>query len=68
MMPDMNGWDILAKIRDKSAWKNIPVLFLTAKTDDTSKGLGTLTSDRDIAKTFDTTELYDIIEKVFMRR
>ena len=68
MMPDMNGWDVLAKLRNKSAWKNIPVLFLTAKTDDTSKGLGTLTSDGYITKPFDATDLYDIIEKVFMQR
>ena len=44
------------------------MLFLTAKTDDTSKGLGTLTSDGYITKPFDATDLYDIIEKVFMQR
>ena len=68
MMPGMNGWDVLAKLKNKSTWKDIPVVFLTAKTDKTSKGLGTLTSEAYITKPFDTVELKEIIEKVFKQR
>jgi len=65
MMPEMNGWDILAKLRSKQSWSKIPVIFLTAKTDDTSVGLGTLTSDGYITKPFKLEELKNKIEKFF---
>lgn len=64
MMPEMSGWDVLAKLRGESAWKHIPVIFLTAKDDDTSKGLGTLTSDDYITKPFEITDLKERIDKV----
>ena len=63
-MPEMSGWDVLAKLREESAWKNIPVLFLTAKDDDTSKGLGTITSNGFITKPFEITDLKEKIDKV----
>jgi len=68
MMPEINGWDVLAKLRRDSAWEKIPVIFLTAKTDDTSKGLGTLTSEGYITKPFEMTEIIETIEKFFERR
>ena len=64
MMPGMNGWDVLATLRGNLPWKHIPVVFLTAKTDDVSKGLGTITSDGYITKPFDISELKETIEKV----
>ena len=33
-MPDMNGFEACAKLRDNLAWKNIPVLFLTGYIDE----------------------------------
>jgi len=65
MMPEMNGWDVLAKLRSKQLWVDIPVIFLTAKTDDTSIGLGTLTSDGYITKPFKLEDLKYKIEKYF---
>ena len=68
MMPEMNGWDVLAKLRSEQSWVNIPVIFLTAKTDDTSVGLGTLTSDGYITKPFQLEDLINKIEKFFEER
>jgi len=68
MMPEMNGWDILAKLRSEEKWAKIPVIFLTAKTDDTSVGLGTLTSDGYITKPFQLEDLKNKIENFFEDR
>jgi DNA-binding response OmpR family regulator len=68
MMPGMNGWDVLATLRNNITWKEIPVIFLTAKTDDISKGLGTITSDGYITKPFDIAELKVIIKKILEER
>ena len=64
MMPEMSGWDVLARIRQNPAWSQIPVVFLTAKADETSKGLGNLTADGYVAKPFSFTELQEILSKV----
>jgi putative two-component system response regulator len=34
-MPEMNGIDALKKLKSYEAWKNIPVIFLTGRTDET---------------------------------
>jgi len=34
-MPEMNGIDALIKLKSCEAWKNIPVIFLTGRTDET---------------------------------
>ena len=44
------------------------MIFLTAKDDDASKGLGTLTSEGYITKPFDITYLEEAIKKIFIRR
>ncbi len=37
MMPEMNGFEVCKKLKSNSATKDIPVLFITALTDTTSK-------------------------------
>jgi len=39
-MPDMNGYDIIKKLKSNNKWKEIPVIFLTAKTDEDSEVMG----------------------------
>lgn len=34
LMPKMNGYEVCAKIRENESYKNIPVLFLTAKVSE----------------------------------
>ena len=34
MMPGIDGYEVCAKIRAKSRYKNVPILFLTAKTSE----------------------------------
>ena len=35
-MPDMNGFEVLERLRSDSEFKNLPVLMLTAESGDTS--------------------------------
>ena len=32
-MPEMSGWSVYDKIRDRVEWQHIPIIFLTARTD-----------------------------------
>lgn len=63
MMPEMTGWDVLAKLKNEKMWEQIPVIFLSAKDDDASVGLGTLTSEGYITKPFDISHLQQIVDK-----
>ena len=40
-MPDMTGFEAIVQLKEHSEWKNIPVIFLTGRNDDSvmSEGL-----------------------------
>lgn len=57
MMPHMDGWDTCAQIKNRKKTENIPLVFLTAKTDPVSKSMGRLASADYITKPFDMNDL-----------
>lgn len=65
MMPDMDGWDVLRRLREMS---DVPIVFLTARSDvkDIVRGLE-LGSDDYVTKPFDNDELIARI-KAHLRR
>jgi len=63
MMPEMSGWDVLAKLKEDPEWKKIPIFFLTAKTDDYSKEFGKISAQDYIEKPFKITDLKKRIDK-----
>ena len=67
MMPEMNGWDVFAKLKEHDIWRSVPVIFLTAKTDPYNKGFGTIAADAYIEKPFEITDLRETIEKTLSR-
>ena len=62
MMPELNGYDTLTEIRNDEKLKDLPVIFLTAKsqTVDKIKAME-LGADEYITKPFDVIELEDKI-------
>lgn len=53
MMPDINGWEILNKLKKNPKWKKIPVIFISSVADDTSKITANSIGDDFIEKPFD---------------
>lgn len=68
MMPEMDGWDVVAKIKTNKELAKIPIVYLTGKTDELSKGMGSLTSDDYIEKPFDPADLRARILMVATRK
>ena len=68
MMPGMDGFEVVAKIKADEKSKNIPIMFLTAKTDKLSQGIGKAMSVEYIEKPFDPADLKGRIEKIIKRR
>ncbi|MEM0467097.1 MAG: response regulator [Candidatus Thermoplasmatota archaeon] len=64
MMPEMNGWEVYKKLRKHESWKKIPVAFLTAKTDNFSRGFGKILGDAYIEKPFEIKDLKQRIDKL----
>lgn len=64
MMPDVSGWDVAAKLKENPKWKNIPIVFLTAKGDTMSIGMGGLAAEDYIVKPFDIKDLVIRVKKI----
>ena len=64
MMPKISGWDVAAKIKENPKWKNIPIVFLTAKGDTMSIGMGNMASEDYITKPFNIDDLKRRVERV----
>ena len=73
MMPGMNGFEVCGILRKNPAYKDMPVLFLTAKADQESINLGLeLGGDDYITKPFNGKELlvrvHHHLDRVFAKR
>lgn len=67
MMPAMDGWEVVAQLRKMQDVKDVPIVFLTGKTDDLSKSMGSIASEDYIEKPFKPEDLRDRIRKVLER-
>lgn len=63
MMPEMSGWEVFNRIKENSSWKNIPIIFLTARADRVAKKAGTFLADDFIEKPFNSKYFMEKIEK-----
>src|SRR5919199_2208373 len=68
MMPQINGYQFLKKLRDNSRFKSLPVVFLTAKgmTSDRIEGYEA-GADAYLPKPFDSDELVAIVKSLIGR-
>jgi len=67
MMPEMTGWETFEKIRENHNWKNIPVVFLTARTDRVAKKAGEFLGEDYIDKPFKIPQLKQRLDKILKK-
>ena len=67
MMPEMNGWETFDAIQKNQLWKNIPVVFFSAKSDNTAEKTGKFIGLDFIEKPFDIDDLKKKIDKVLKK-
>ncbi len=68
MMPGMTGWETISKIKQDDSWKNIPVIFLTARTDRIAKDAGSFLAEDYIEKPFQIQDIKQRIDKILMSK
>lgn len=68
MMPEMDGWEVFDKLRAHQEWKHIPVIFLTARSDDFAANAGSMIAEDYIEKPIELEELKARIENVLNKK
>ena len=63
MMPEMSGWKTFDIIRENKSWENIPIIFLTARTDKVAKHAGEFLAEDFIEKPAKMPDLIKRIDK-----
>ena len=65
MMPGMSGWMLTDRLREENLWRNIPIIFLTGRTDKFAEEVGKRLSIDFIKKPFDLIDIKIRIDRVF---
>jgi CheY-like chemotaxis protein len=68
MMPEMSGWETFNKIKANAAWKDIPIIFLTARTDTVAKHAGGFLAEDYIEKPAKIPDIKERIDKVLFKK
>jgi len=68
MMPVMSGWEIQRKIESNIDWKDIPIIFLTARTTSTAAEMCKRLGADYITKPFDIDDLKKRVIKILKER
>ncbi len=66
MMPKIDGWEVLRRIKNDPETQNTPVAFITARTQNIDKmiGLSVMKAEGYITKPFGKKELLEEVERI----
>ena len=64
MMPIMSGWEVQRRLERNLDWKDIPIIFLTARTTSTAEKMCRCLGRDYVTKPFDVNDLKKRIDKV----
>lgn len=68
MMPEMSGWEVVNQLRENELWRSIPVVFLTARTDNTAVNAGKFLGEDYIEKPFEKDDFIRRILRIFEQK
>ena len=68
MMPGMSGWEIYDKIKENKNWSEIPIVFLTARTDHVAENAGKFLGQDYIEKPFEINDLKTRIDIIINKK
>ena len=67
MMPEMSGWETYDTIKENEAWREIPLVFITARTDKIARDAGDFLGEDYIEKPFEIDDIMERIDKILGR-
>lgn len=63
MMPKMSGWELFDRIKENLEWKKIPIVFLTARTDEVALNAGRFLGDDFLNKPYTADQVLKVIKE-----
>ena len=66
MMPEMSGWEIRRRLEENPRWSRIPIVFLTARANETAEEMYERYGVGYVRKPFDVNNFINIIEKILI--
>jgi len=63
MMPQISGWELFERIKQNPEWKHIPIVFITARTDEVAVNAGRFLGDGFINKPYNADEVLKVIKE-----
>lgn len=69
MMPDVDGWEVLRRLRAQEEFRDVPVIVVTAKSRDIDRALGLYLAEVDdyLVKPFGPRQLVTSVEWALFR-
>ena len=67
MMPEMTGWETYDRIKANEAWRKIPIVFLTARTDRIAKDAGDFLAEDYVEKPAKIPELKQRLDNILKK-
>ena len=64
MMPEMTGWELFDRLKENASWRDIPIIFLTARTDRIAKNAGSFLGEDYVEKPFEIKNLKTRIDNI----
>lgn len=64
MMPKINGWNVIERLRENSQWRNIPIIILTARSDRFARHAGKYLAYDFVEKPINIDELENRIKNI----
>ena len=64
MMPEMNGWKVLKRLKENERLENIPVIIISARKDKVAKNAGGFYAEDYIEKPFTINDVKETINKI----
>ena len=64
MMPGMSGWELYDRIKSNPVWKDIPIIFLTARTDSFARDAGRFLGEDYIEKPYEIDDVKNRIDSI----
>ena len=68
MMPEINGWEVIKRLKENYKWKDIPVIIITSSCDNIVEKTGRFYADDLIEKPFTINDLKKRIDNILYKK
>ena len=68
MMPKMNGWEVIKRLKENNKWKNIPIIIITSSSANIVEKAGKFYADDLIEKPFTINDLKKRIDNILYKK